>query len=116
MATIADLLNDARYVLQDSTVPYRHTDDRMVKTLNSALREAFRLRPDLFLSAGFVIPEYTTADLTSPPSFPLEEQWYTAFVDFIVGYIELSDDEFTIDGRAVAMLNMFKKQLTGLST
>lgn len=113
MSTISDVITSSRELLQDTVTPYRFSDDRLVRTLNGALREVFRIRPDLFLSASFVIPEYVEADLASPPNFPLEEQYYNTVVEFIVGWTELSDDEFTMDNRAAALLTAFRNQLIG---
>lgn len=114
MSTIAEVVLSARYLLQDTAVPYRFSDARLVGTFNGALRETFRLRPDLFLATSYVIPSYTEADLAALTVFPLEDQWYNAVVEFIVGYTELSDDEFTLDGRAASLLAAYKRQLTGM--
>lgn len=113
MSTISDIVESSREILQDETVPYRYSDDRLVRTYNGALREAFRIRPDLFLGVSYVIPTYTTSDVAT--DLVIEEQYYNAVVDFIVGWVELSDDEFTLDQRAAALLTAFRNQLVGSS-
>lgn len=71
----------------------------------------FRLRPDLFIEINYVIPEYTTADMGE--TFPIELQFYNPVVQFVTGFTELADDEFTVDGRAATLLTAFKHQLIG---
>jgi len=114
MSTISNVIESSRELLQDTVAPYRFSDDRLVRTLNSAVREVFRIRPDLFLSVSYVIPTYVEADLVAPSiTFPIEEQFYNVVVEFITGFTELADDEFTVDGRAVLLLTSFRNQLMG---
>lgn len=113
MSTISDIIESSRELLQDEVAPYRYSDDRMVRTYNGALREAFRIRPDLFLDVSYVLPTYTTSDFAT--SLIIEEQFYNAVVAFIVGWVELADDEFALDGRAAALLTAFRNQLIGNS-
>ena len=115
-ATIADVIESARFLLNDTVTPYRYGDDRLVKSMNFAFREAFRIRPDLFLSASFVLPEFTTGDLTpTPADFPIEDQYFNTVVNFMAGYTELSDDEFALDGKAMTLINTFANQLRGIT-
>lgn len=111
MWTLSDLVTEVREFLQDEVVPYRFSDDRIYRLLNNAFGEAYRIRPDIFIGVDFVLPSYTSAD--SATDFPLDRQYFPAFVDFVVGTIEMADDEFTVDGRATAMLNIFQSRLGG---
>jgi len=113
VSTISDIVTSSRELLQDGTVPYRYDDARLVRTYNSALREAFRIRPDLFLGVSYVLPTYSDADLAV--DLIVEEQYYNAIVAFIVGWTEMSDDEFALDQRAAALLTAFRNQLVGSS-
>ena len=50
MATFVaqDVVNDARRLVQDTTVPYRYDDPTVLAFVNQALRRAALIRPDLF--------------------------------------------------------------------
>jgi hypothetical protein len=111
MWTLSDLVTEAREFLQDEVTPYRFSDARIYRIVNNAFGEAYRLRPDLFVGVSYTIPHYTAAD--SAELFPLDTQYFPAFVDFVVGTIELADDEFAVDGRATAMLNIFQSRMGG---
>lgn len=111
MSTISDVLDLSRDLLQDTATPYRYSDERLIRTLNSAMRETFRVRPDLFLDDSYVLTTYTISDLAT--TFPIEDQYFNPVVEFIVGFIELADDEFTLDGRAATLLTAYRNQLIG---
>lgn len=111
VSTISDVLDLSRDLLQDTATPYRYSDERLIRTLNSAMRETFRVRPDLFLDDSYVLTTYTISDLAT--TFPIEDQYFNPVVEFIVGFIELADDEFTLDGRAATLLTAYRNQLIG---
>lgn len=81
---------------------------------NSALLELRRLRPDAFLG-GFEdpIPMLSINDDLTAVTFPVDEQFFTPVVFFITGMAELRDDEFTVDGRAVTVMQQFTAKVTG---
>lgn len=108
LSTVADYLNDARVLLQDTGTPARYSDDELVAALNVSMFEAKRIRPDLFI--GITIPTYTTAD-TSAAVEAVNEIYRLAHLDFIVGRAQLRDDEATTDQRATAFLLMFETKL-----
>ena len=119
--TVEDLINQARDIVQDTGMefdyedPDRHTDTKMIRFLNTALADAYRLRPDLFFPGVFdrsTLPVYTVTDITNQTPFPVDVTYFSAFVDYVAGYIGLADDEFAQDGRAVALLNRFVQKLT----
>lgn len=115
--TIDEVVTDARDLLSDTRAGnYRHSDVKIINAFNNALGEALRIRPDLFLAQNFVAPEYSTADLGQNPAtaFPIDDQYYTALVQFAVGWIAMADDEFTLDGRAVVFVNAFRAKLLGV--
>ena len=114
MFLLSDLIGQVRELVQDEVTPYRYSDDRLYRTLNNAFTEAYRVRPDIFVDVNFVIPFVTPAD--SGDTFPLDQQFYMAFVDFVVSMTEFSDDEWTVDGRAMAYLNLFGARLGGKVT
>lgn len=99
MATIDNLVTQARDLLQDTVEPYRFSDDRLIRSVNNAFNEAYRKRPDIFIDLDLAIPEVTITD-----DFPLDTQFFPAFIDYVVGFTELADDEFAVDGRATALM------------
>ena len=111
--TLGDAITESRYLLQDYLAGnYRYSDDRLYAALNDAFSQVYRLRPDLYLSLDFTVPSYTSAD--SATAFPISEQYFSAVVYYVVGITELSDDEFTADGRAVTVMQGFKRELLGI--
>lgn len=113
--TIDDAIAEARRMLADSngTIGYRYDDATLVAALNSALLEARRLRPDLFRAYyGQGLPQFTTASLASSTALPINEMYMPPIASFMAGWVELTDDEFTVDGRAATLLQRFAAQLT----
>jgi len=47
--TVADIVADVRDEIQDTKVPYRYTDEFIVRKVNQVVRRAALLRPDLFV-------------------------------------------------------------------
>jgi hypothetical protein len=47
--TVADIVADTREAIQDTLVPYRYSDEFIVRKVNQVLRRAAILRPDLFV-------------------------------------------------------------------
>lgn len=114
--TYATLLTEAREILQDTVEPYRYSDDLLVNKLNRGLQSMARIRPDAFwdtfTNGDIVVPEVTLAGIDT--TFPLQMQFYSPLVSFIVAWAEIVDDEFTNDGRAAALLANFKTELVGI--
>ena len=125
--TIGDVVQDARALLQDTlqteaTSPvqdapvYRYTDADLIAAFNGAMLETRAKRPDLFLALGLrsTVPRFAASDMGKP--FPLDLSVYDAFVYFLVGRMELREDTFATDGRAVTMMNKFVSQLTSVAS
>lgn len=109
--TIAQCISEARSILQDTATPYRYPEADLYVIFTSAMSEARRMRPDLFLATIFdAIPSYTEANAADP--FPITEIYWIAVVNYLVGRAELRDDQFNSDARASALLSSFKAQLT----
>lgn len=115
--TIPELITEARKLLKDTRVSsYRYTDAYLVSLLNGAFGEIERLRPDAILGCcdSEEVPKYETADaVDTSKDFPLENQFFMPVVFYIVGVTELADDEFTDEGRAQALINLFRQSLVG---
>lgn len=116
--TIADAVLQARQIVQDTREEsYRHSDAKLIGYFNSALADTRKLRPDIFLASGESdslwdpIPIYTESDITNLTLFPLDQQYFTAVVDYIAGYVGMEDDEYAVDGRAAALINRFTQRL-----
>lgn len=77
----------------------------------SALIEARRVRPDLFLS------NLTTSfsSYTVSSTIPISDDYLIALVDYVVHRAELRDDEFAVDGRSTFLMQKFKSALLGIS-
>jgi len=108
--TVGDVVALVRDILSDTYEPYRYDDEQVLRALNTGLLQMRRLRPDLFQSLKYVTPSYTTADMGE--TIPLETFYVPSLAEYSAGYIELADDEFAVDGRAVSLLNRFTTQLT----
>jgi predicted metal-dependent hydrolase len=113
LETVSDYLGDARVLLQDTRVPYRYSDDDLLRNLNIGLQNARKLRADLFLpQTDMVPPQYTAADLAKV--IPIEFGYRDAFVYYMVGRAQLRDEESTTDSRAAGLMNKFVGQLLSI--
>ena len=109
---VSEILSLARDVLQDRETPYRYDDALLLRGLNAALRETRRLRPDLLLALlPNPLPTYGSSDTEETP--PIPEEYHTALADFVVGYAEAGEDEFTQDGRAALFMQRFILAMKG---
>jgi len=112
--TVDQVVNEARRILQDENAitGYRYTDDHILTALNGGLGEVRRIRPDLFiLSLTDDLPVYVAADITAQTPLPIHDMFTMPLVSYVAGWIELADDEFTVDNRAVSLLTRFTQQL-----
>lgn len=113
--TVGQLLSEARLLLND-VVPIsgapRFTDANLIAALNEALVESRAKRPDAWLSYGLrqKIPQYVMPD-DADTVIPMEDQFYSPFLFYVVGRSELVEDTFAENGRAVSLMNKFVSQL-----
>lgn len=107
MTTVGDVINQARRLALDVS-GNRYNDDYFYSALNMALLECYRLRPDMFRGTDGLVPQYSAGDvgvvLNVGPYVP-------AIVLFIVGMVQLTDDEGNEDPRAVSLMNAFTAKL-----
>lgn len=109
--TVAQYIEESRRLLQDEVVPYRYPDDDLVDALNIGLLEARRLRADLFLPL-FDIPWIDpTGTIATSTLVPLDPQYRSSLVFYVVGRLQLRDDEPTTDQRAAGLMQKFVAQL-----
>lgn len=115
LVTVADFIAKARTLLQDQIAPYRYSDQTLVDSLNEGIQESRRLRPDMWtgLKRSDSLPSY---DPNSPTaSVALDDRYRMAFVYYMTGMAQLSDQEDTQDQRALAFLGKFNTTLGGSS-
>lgn len=125
--SLDDVMTEVRFLISDtgaSGLPERYTDTQLVMHLNTALRDLYTLRPDAFIGSQdnigiseTAMPTFTTGDLNQTPAtaFPVDDRlFYTPVVVYMVGKIELADDEFTDQSRSTALLQAFKASLQGM--
>lgn len=109
METVADYIRASRILLQDTEAgAYRYSDDELVMALDISLREARRLRPDMFKNGA--IPKYSGLPITTETVIPSE--YFSAFVYYVTGHAQLRDAEENQDARSTVFLNKFVAQLT----
>ena len=113
---VSDLLARVRQVLQDLDQDnYRYPTSDMVGYLNDATLECRRLRPDLFLGTYLQpLPMVSETPIDySTIAMPVPDSCFTACVDYVAGRVELRDDEFAVDGRAMTFVQSFSQKLMG---
>lgn len=109
MLTVAEYIRDTRIILQDTLVgAYRYSDDELVLGLDMAIREARRLRPDMFRYNK--LPKYTGEPVTT--EVEVDEAYASAIVYYMAGNAQIRDAEENQDARATVFLNKFVAQLT----
>jgi len=121
--TYTNLFSEAREFLQDEDTPYRFSDTRLLNALNRGLNEIARIRPDAFTALydanNLNIPEIVDDDAAVAPqydwetTFQIDMMFYNPLISYIVGSIEVTDDEFTVDGRALMLLRDFHNTVVG---
>lgn len=113
---LAAVIKQVRYQLQDEDdTNYRYTDERLVETLNMALLDVWRLRPDLFLAADWTLVEYTPTNLNDNTELPVSDLYFSTVVKMIVGYVQLESDAVQLDGKAATMLGIARTELQGIA-
>jgi hypothetical protein len=122
--TYQDVVTEARVLLQDTdSASYRYENSTLLAIYNRALQVLCRTRPDaaydLFSGNALNVPELVESGAGAgqtdwTDTFGLEMQFFTPLVHYVVGLAELTDDEYTEDGRAVALLTIFKQSLLGV--
>ena len=113
LGTVADLIADARNLLEDRIPPYRYDDSSLVTALNVTLLEARRLRADLFvynLPVKGQTQSFTTVDDTY---VDMEPQFRLAILHGLCGHACERDSEDYMDARVTSFLAMFTAGLIG---
>ena len=113
---IGGIIAQVRTLLQDQSLAggeYRYSDDSLIMNLNMGLLEMYRIRPDIFLSEYFTVPQYTIGQFDS--ALPIEQQFVPSLVYYIVGLTQLRDNEGEQDERASGFLGKFTSMLVAVA-
>jgi hypothetical protein len=110
MATYADIIAEARVLLQDTVSPYRYSDAELLVGANDAVKIIRKVRPDIFLG------QFSTAiaDAILSTTFPIGLEYKKTVRDFVVAHGQLRDSEDVIATKAAMFIQMFKESLTAL--
>lgn len=122
--TYQTLVTEARELLQDTdTDQRRYTDSTLLNILNRGLHDLSRIRPDLTYTAynanSLEVPEIVESapgagQVAWTDTWPWEMWFYNRMVEYVVALAEVTDDEYTVDGRAALMLQQFRNGSIGL--
>ena len=122
--TYQNLITESRELLQDTdTDVERYTDATMRNILNRGLQDLGRMRPDAFYDTygtnSLNIPEVVESgagagQVNWTDVVGIEMQFYAPLVGYVTGVAEITDDEYSVDGRAALLLNMFRTNVIGL--
>jgi hypothetical protein len=111
LETLGQYIDESRRLLQDEFAPYRYPDDDLVDALNIGMQEVRRLRADLFLPM-FELPwTDATGTIDRAATVTMDPMYRPALIYYVVGRLQLRDDEPTVDSRAAALLQKFAQQL-----
>lgn len=126
--SLDDLVSEVRLTLSDIGVNgsnFRYTNDQIVQAFNTAIRELYRYRPDAYIgnfTQGIIINNalpmntYASSDLAQNPNttLPFDDRlFYGPVIFYVIGKLELGDDEFTDQGRSAQLLASFRQMLIG---
>lgn len=123
--TLDDAVLESRMIINDSDPNFqRYTDALVLQKINTALRVVYRYRPDAFIgnftqgvfTNSTPIPTYNEADLglPTPTPWPIDDRcFFDCVIFYAAGILDLSDDEFADDNRAMTLLTSFRNELIG---
>ena len=113
LQAVGDLLSQVRTLLQDvdssASSGYRYSTDSIIMALNQGMFDMYRVRPDLFLESGFIIPVFNSGMLDQV--IGIEQQYIPPLVYYVTGLVQARDDEQNQDSRAMAFLKTFSASL-----
>lgn len=127
--SLDDLVSEVRLTISDIGVNgsnFRYTNAQVIQAFNTAIRELYRYRPDAYIgnfTQGILINNslpmnsYSdVTDLNQNPATPLpfdDRLFYGPVIFYVIGKLELGDDEFTDQGRSAQLLASFRQMLIG---
>lgn len=107
MATFQSVIDDARVTLNDQD-GIRYTTTQLMSFCNDGIQEVFRVRPD------FRLGQYKATDTiyVATDQIPIPLKFQNLLNYYVVFRAEMRDDEYSAEGRAGAMRQLFKSELT----
>lgn len=105
--TVQYVVDRVREVLNDAAGD-RYTDPQLFAYIGEAYRIARRIRPDIFVyqyGTPITAPTSLGQRLVTPDSVA------EAVAHYVTGRAEFRDDEFSVDGRAMALMGKFESVL-----
>jgi hypothetical protein len=122
--TYENLIFEARELLQDTAlITPRYSNSTLLNILNRGLQDLSRIRPDIMtnlyaandLGVVEVVESGAAAGQVNwDTDWGLEMQYYPTMVSYVVGVAEITDDEYSVDGRAALLLQQFRGNSLGL--
>lgn len=112
LTNVGNILGQVRTLIQDvdnSSGQYRYSTDSIVTALNQGVMEMFRIRPDLFLEVDYVVPTFSVGGLDV--DIGIEAQYVPPLIYYVVGLVQVRDDEQTQDTRAATFLKVFQQAI-----
>lgn len=110
MATYANVIAEARVLLQDLVLPYRYSDSELLVGANDAVKTIRKLRPDTFIGQ-FSTP---LVDAVLTDTFPLGDEYKMVVRNYVVAHGNLRDSEDSSGGKAAVFMTLFKEGLINL--
>lgn len=105
------LIYESRVTLQDGDETcYRYSDSMLLNALNRGLNDLERIRPEAYYERGGV-PEITEQNWATTVALELDMRFYEPLMWYVVGQMDLSEDEYVQSGRAAANLERFRTQV-----
>jgi hypothetical protein len=121
--TLDDAITEIRMIINDNDLSApRYTQDLVLSKINTALRDVYKYRPDAFIgnfTQGVLtnnpVSTFEDADIGTALPWPVDDRFFfSPVVMYVAGILDLSDDEFSDDNRAMTLLTSFKQQLGGM--
>lgn len=111
MPSLSEVTAEARVLLQDLVAPYRYDEAQLQGYARDAIATFLRLRPDLRIGVS-----WSRFGTESEVPEPLADDYWPMLSEYVAAKAELRDDQFTNDGRVVALLQKVRSGLltTGL--
>jgi hypothetical protein len=100
--TMQNVIDHARIPLNDSAKE-RYSDDTLLSYANDAVLIVRKRRPDLFLGQWSSLP----SNLSVTDAFPVDDEYFPTFADYVTGRAELVDDENVDSSRAKMLIESF---------
>lgn len=105
--TCQQVIDRVAEVLQDEA-HVRYTEPQILNQIVDAIVQIRAVRPDVFVAS------YTTPlpdSLSAATPLPVPDQYFTGICYYAAGCLELRDDEFAVDGRAMTLRDALVKKL-----